>query len=196
MTGVRLASVVVGGPAQPWEALGFTVVDGIIPFRNGSIEIGDAAPAPALRVAGIESDGDLDGVALLAGAVATTVDHPNGALELDHVVIRTPSLERTSDAVEQQLGLPLKRIRETGTVRQGFHRFPERGCIVELVETEGADRASLWGLVVIVADIDAFVADAGPGLVGAARPAVQPGRRIATVRREAGLPCPVAVMTP
>lgn len=195
MTGARLASVVVGGPVQPWEALGFTVVDGLIPFWNGAVEVGDATPAPALRVAGTDVAGDLDGVALLAGTVAPAVEHPNGAVELDHVVIRTPSLERTSAAVEQRLGLPLKRIREAGTLRQGFHRFPERGCIVELVETDGADRASLWGLVVIVADIDAFVAGAGTGLVGEARPAVQPGRRIASVRREAGLPCPVAVMS-
>jgi hypothetical protein len=200
MTEAQLASVVVGGPPGPWEALGFTVVGGMIPFRNGAIEIGDASPVPALRVSGADVatgglSGDLDGVPLLAGPVPPMVDHANGAVELDHVVIRTPSLERTSAAVARTLGLPLKRIRERGTMRQGFHRFPERGCIVELVETGGVDQPGLWGVVVIVDDIDAFVAGAGPDLVGAARDAVQPGRRIATVRRDAGLPCPVAVMS-
>jgi hypothetical protein len=48
---------------------------------------------------------------------------------------------------------------------------------------------------VIADDLDRFCAVAGDGLVGAPRPAVQPGRRIATVRSAAGLPCPVAVMS-
>ena len=58
----------------------------------------------------------------------------------------------------------------------------------------GFSRLSIIGLavsVVAVADVDAL---AGP-LLGSARPAVQPGRRIATVRREAGLSTALALMS-
>ena len=68
-----------------------------------------------------------------------------------------------------------------------FIRFGE--LVVELAAAGGPVR--FWGLTVTVADIDAL---AGP-LLGAAHPAVQQGRRIATVRREAGLGLPVAFMT-
>ncbi len=197
MTGVCLRSVVVGGDTAPWEALGFTVVDGLVPFVNGAVECnGDAGGVLSLRVAGLDEAVELDGVTVLPGpSPAAAATHPNGCTEIDHVVIMTPSLELTAAAVEQHLGLPLRRIREAGSVRQGFHRFPDHGCIVEIVETDRAERASLWGLVVIVDDLDAFCASAGDDLVGAPRQAVQPGRRIATVRAAAGLPCAVAVMS-
>jgi hypothetical protein len=63
-------------------------------------------------------------------------------------------------------------------------------CILEVFEGTGA-AAGLWGVVVVVPDLDAL----GP-LVGEPRDAVQPGRRIATVRREAGLQTALAFMTP
>ncbi len=69
-----------------------------------------------------------------------------------------------------------------------FLRFGE--CILEVVERAGV-AASLWGLVVVVEDLDGL----GP-LVGAPRDAVQPGRRIATVRPDAGLTTALAFMTP
>ena len=60
--------------------------------------------------------------------------------------------------------------------------------ILEVVE---AGRVALWGLVVVVPDVD------GLGeLVGTPRDAVQPGRRIAPVRRTAGLSVQLAFMTP
>ena len=201
---VRLASVVVGGSAEPWAALGFTVTDGgLIAFGNGAIELdGGRSGAVALRVDGVVVTADhaidhvtIDGVPLLAGSAVPATDHANGCFELDHVVITTPSIERTSAAIAEVLGLPQRRVRETETVRQAFHRFDERGCIVELVETSRAEHPTLWGLVVNTTDLDAFVAAAGPDLVGAPKPAVQPTRRIVTVRAGAGLPVAVAVMS-
>jgi hypothetical protein len=202
---VRLASVVVGGAAEPWVALGFTVTDGgLIAFGNGAIELdGGGSGAIALRVDGvvvtadhaIDHATDVDGVPLLAGSAVPATDHANGCFELDHVVIMTPSIERTSAAIAAVLGLPQRRVRETETVRQAFHRFDERGCIVELVETSRAQHPALWGLVVNTTDLDAFVDAVGPDLVSAPKPAVQPTRRIASVRAGAGLPLPVAVMS-
>ena len=51
--------------------------------------------------------------------------------------------------------------------------------------------AALWGLVVVVPELEGL----GP-LVGAPKDAVQPGRRIATVSRDAGLGTALALMTP
>ena len=48
----------------------------------------------------------------------------------------------------------------------------------------------------MVDDLDAAVASFSEGHVSEPRPAVQEGRRIATVRRDAGLGLPVALMTP
>lgn len=199
MSDARLVSIVVGGSVEPWTALGFTARGITIPFSNGAVEcagLGEGSGVLALRVAGVDQEVSLDGVQVLHGhAPLPAVEHVNGGHELDHVVIMTPSLEATSAAVEELLGLPLRRVRETESVRQAFHRFPDRGCIIEIVESDRVERAALWGVVVTADDLDAFVARAGPERVGDARPAVQPGRRIATVRTAAGLPCPVAVMS-
>ena len=195
---VRLASVVIGGSADVWAALGFTVdAAGRIAFSNGAIELeAGLVGAGALRVDGIAAlPADVDGVALRVGPPAHAVDHANGCFELDHVVIVTPSIDRTSSAITEVLGLPQRRVRQTETVTQAFHRFDERGCIIELVESASAERPALWGLVVTTTDLDSFVERAGPALVGAPKPAVQPGRRIATVRGSAGLALPVAVMS-
>ncbi len=48
----------------------------------------------------------------------------------------------------------------------------------------------------MVDDIDAAAASFADGQVSGPRPAVQDGRSIATLRREAGLALPVALMTP
>ena len=60
----------------------------------------------------------------------------------------------------------------------------------------GADRpAFFWGLALVAPDLEATAAGLGEH-VGEARAAVQPGRRIATLRRSAGLSLPVALMSP
>jgi hypothetical protein len=60
----------------------------------------------------------------------------------------------------------------------------------------GTDRpAFFWGLAFVAPDLDATVAGLG-GRVSEVRAAVQPGRRIATLRRSAGLSVPVALITP
>jgi hypothetical protein len=56
--------------------------------------------------------------------------------------------------------------------------------------------AGFWGLAFVVDDIDAAAASFDEGHVSEPRPAVQEGRRIATLRRDAGLALPVALMTP
>ena len=203
MSEVRLAAIDVGGDAAPWQAIGLALDAGRrIPFANGALEfVSGASGIAALAIDGIDSLAhDIEGISLRSGAVAPAIDHPLGVFEIDHVVIMTDSLERTSGAVTEALGLECRRIRETDTVRQAFHRFADqggvRGCIIELVENARVQQPALFGLVLNLADLDGAAARLGPDLIGEPKPAVQPGRRIATVRRSAGLGVAMALMTP
>ncbi|MGD9736228.1 MAG: VOC family protein [Solirubrobacterales bacterium] len=130
--------------------------------------------------------------------------HPNGVTAIDHVVAITPALERTVAAL-RAAGLDLRRIREqptpAGAPRQAFFRL---GAVIleviqeppEVVAAKGAERpAFFWGLAFVAPDLEATVAELGER-VSEIRAAVQPGRRIASLRRSAGLSLPVALITP
>lgn len=196
----------VAGDADTWRSLGLTVTDeGLIPLVGTSIRLvaGDAAdPAGIVGWALSGVDGmtsDVDGLAteVVEPATPIYVDHQLGASGLDHVVVLTADLERTSAAIASATGCELKRIREVGTMRQGFHRIGGGGLIVELVERPDLPDgpASFWGLVLIVEDLDAACDLIGPDRISAPKDAVQPGRRIATIRADVGLGLPVALMT-
>jgi len=203
MSSARLASLLVGGSSEPWEALGFRIdPSGRIPFGNGALEFtGNESGMRGLTIADVDDlPGDIEGIVLSPGRPMPALDHPNGGFELDHVVVMSDSLERTSQSIERALGLPCKRIRETDTVRQAFHRFADgigvRGCIIEVVENKRVRSTGLFGLVINVDDLDGLCERHGGDVIGAAKAAVQPGRRIATVRSAVGLGVPLALMTP
>lgn len=197
----RAEWLVVGGPVEPWQQLGLLVHDGLIPLFGTGVRV-TGEGAPGLRGWALSGlDGAVEPIDGLATDAVEAVDpvlasHPLGAFELDHVVVSTDSLERTCGAIAEVTGAELKRVREVGEIRQGFHRLG--GLIVEVVERAGqpAGPASFWGLVLNVEDIDVAVDQLGPELVSAPKDAVQPGRRIATIRDDAGLGLPVALMTP
>ena len=146
----------------------------------------------------VRSVGAVDGIPTTITSVPADVfSHRIEVVSIDHVVVMTPSLDRTCGAIESVLGLPLKRIREVGGgVRQGFHRAgPVILEVVERPDIADDEPAHLWGLVFVVDDLDALVNEIGPDKIGAPKQAVQPGRRIATVKRDAGLVVPLAFMT-
>jgi hypothetical protein len=130
--------------------------------------------------------------------------HPNGALRVDHVVMLSPDLDRTVEQLEAE-GFDLRRRREGetpgGSTRQAFFRAGEP--ILEVVQApEGtsvargsSDPARLWGLAFLVEDLERTAGALGE-LLGTPRDAVQPGRRIATLRGEAGLGPAIAFMSP
>ena len=194
----RLVGIGVDGDdPQPWLDVGFDVTDAAVAVANGAVLLG----ASGLVVSGVvDLPADLDGVPLSSGEVLTAGDHPNGAFEFDHLVLFTDSLARTSAVIDYVLGLECRRVRETHDVRQAFHRFADepgaRGCILELAETSRVEGASLMGVVFNLHDLPAAAERLGPDLVSPPKAAVQPGRLISTVRRTAGLPTAVALMTP
>ncbi len=164
----------------------------------------DGLPTSISRETATESE-TAPGSAPGAGSAASTAGatHPNGVVAIDHVVAMTPSLQRTVDAL-QAAGLSLRRIREeptpAGAPRQAFFRLGEAILEVvqepyELAERGGGERpARLWGLALLSADLERTV-DAFGEHAGDPRDAVQPGRRIVTVRRSSGLAVPLAVMS-
>jgi hypothetical protein len=196
----RVEWLSIGGDPATWRAAGLVVgADGLVPFLFASLRIEpDAHGMHSWALSGIDlATTSIDGLAthVVEPLAPTVAEHPLGAIGLDHVVVLTSSLERTCGAIADATGAPLKRIREAGPMRQGFHRVG--GLVVEVVERaeHTEDHASFWGLVMDVRDLDAAVDVLGPDRVSAAKDAVQPGRRIATLRAEAGLGIPVALMS-
>jgi catechol 2,3-dioxygenase-like lactoylglutathione lyase family enzyme len=150
---------------------------------------------------------ELDGLPTTASEnppPAAAPEHPNGVTAIDHVVAFTPDLDRTT-ATLCAAGLDLRRVREEptpgGAPRQAFFRMSE--VILEVVQAPEGTRiaadpggpARLWGISFLVEDLERTASALGD-LLGEPRPAVQPGRRIATLRKEAGLGPAVAFMTP
>ena len=158
----------------------------------------------ALR--GIDSS-DLDGLATTASdraAPAEAPEHPNGIIAIDHVVAISSDLDRTVAAL-QAAGLDLRRVREeptpAGAPRQAFFRLG--AAILEVVQEppEATERPGETGRPSSGASPSSPPTSSHRrpprrGRVSAVRDAVQPGRRIATLRRGAGLSVPVALMSP
>jgi hypothetical protein len=217
----RVEWLTVAGDADTWRSIGLTVTDdGVIPLVGTSIRIVTPGGADGVGGSGIvgwalsgtipansvppdPEDGtettEIDGLStrIVDPTTPRYAAHPIAASGLDHVVVLTADLERTSEAITAATGCELKRIREVGAMRQGFHRIGRGGLIVELVERPDLPDgpASFWGLVLIVDDIDAACALLGDDRVSPPKDAVQPGRRIATVRGDVGLGLPVALMS-
>lgn len=195
-----------------WAALGFAVDGdrcrlGTVTLRFAGRGAGRGIVAWSLRGDGTATTA-LDGLLTARSAEPPPGDeppaHPNGVESIDHVVVISPALDRTVAAF-QAAGLDLRRIREqptpAGAPRQAFFRLGAE--IVEVVQEPadvserlgGAERpAFFWGLALRCADLDATVAGLGDRC-GSVRDAVQPGRRIASLRRDAGLGLPVALMS-
>jgi hypothetical protein len=209
MSRPELAELQIGDRALAWQALGFATgaegaeLGGIrIRFGTG---VGDEG-ITGWTMIGIAAREEIDGLpttalehAAAAARRGRPFVHPNGAVGIDHVVVTTPDFDRTAAALDQA-GMPLRRTRTVGegeaAFRQGFRRLGP--AILELVEArqQPPGPARFWGLVVIVSDIDALAARLGPERLSDPKPAVQPGRRIATLRRAAGLSMAVAFIDP
>ena len=191
----------IGGAPSPWGLAGLSPqgspLGSLASTSNATLVWpSEELPSGALEIAfdGVQSGADLDGIEC-AEFISTPDGLDSSDSLIDHVVVMTNNLERTCEAVTEVTGCPLKRVREVGEIRQGFHRVGEGGVILEVVERADVSRTSLWGLVIATPSFDDLVQAAGD-LVSEPKDAVQPGRRISTVKAKAGLGIPVALMTP
>jgi hypothetical protein len=214
MPAPTIDELLVGDDFACWAELGFTVseerccqIGGVcLRFSDGGSKDSSGRGILGWTLRDIAAT-ELDGLPTTVSEHpprAPVPAHPNGVVAIDHVVAASPSLDRSVDAL-QRAGLDLRRVRDeptpAGAPRQAFFRLGAE--ILELIQEPedsiqragGPDHpARFWGLAVRVADLEETV-----GLLGShvseIRPAVQPGRRIATLRRSAGLTVPLALMS-
>ena len=192
----EIATLVLGDAPHLWQRLGFTITGAGDEISLGGMRLclgadGDGIVGWSLR--NLRSS-DLDGLpaTTTSGCPPKEVEHPNTASAVDHVVALTPDFDRTVGKL-RDAGLDYRSTREAGDgARQAF--FVLGPCLLELGGPVDGD-VRFWGLTIVVDDLDAAAERLGDRL-GRIKDAVQPGRRIATVRPEAGLGMPVAFMTP
>ncbi|MCV7419240.1 glyoxalase [Mycobacterium yunnanensis] len=199
----------VADPPEAWTRAGFSL-DADAVCRVGGVGIrlvgrdrGTGIVGWSLRGAPFDTS-DVDGIA------TTTVPdgppapppgrHSNGVVSVDHVVVFSPDLPRTLAALAG-LGAHPRRERDGvlggRPIRQVFLRLGE--VIVEVVggaEAAGDGPATLWGLTFVVDDVEAAVAALGDR-TSPVKEAVQPGRRITTLRHdEFGMSVRTALISP
>jgi hypothetical protein len=183
----------VADSADSWTAAGFTVdpndvcrIDGIR-VRLAGRERGTGIVGWSLRA--VPPDQPLDGIPTTLSTTPPPAPalHANGAVSVDHVVLLSHDLKRTVAALAAVDVHPRReRDGQLGgrPMRQIFFRLGE--VILEVVgspETTGDGPSMLWGLTYVVQDIDATAAFFGDR-TAPVKPAVQPGRRITTLRHQ------------
>jgi hypothetical protein len=213
--GATIDEIVVGDAPDAWALAGFTVDDDGT-CRVGAVRLRLVGPDDGRYVQGWSlRDVDLGALAEVTSidGIATTASgrppceparHDNGVTEIDHVVVLSPDIARTIDVLGR-VGIEPRRNRDVGPeqygfpARQTFFRLGE--VVLELIgpverAAEGADRpARVYGLAFTVDDIDSL-ADRYGDSVGRVKDAVQPGRRITTLRhKQLGLSVAVAFMS-
>lgn len=197
---------------EPWAGAGFTV-DEDATCRIGGVRVrlvgpGHRAGVVAWSLRHLPDDAaatDLDGLATRRDdrPAAEPADHPNGVSRIDHIVLLTDALDRTAGAAAA-LGLTERRRRDhhlpgRDPMVQAFYRVGEVTLEVvgpTQVPADPREGVTSFGLALVADDLTESAAALGDHL-SPARPAVQPGRQIATVRhRDLGLRTPLALMTP
>ncbi|MBK5223077.1 MAG: glyoxalase [Acidimicrobiia bacterium] len=202
--GAALIELQVGDEPAAWQRAGFHVEDGSTWIGDVRLRLVGESNGRGIASWGFEAPpvaGELDGLPVHAATPAAppSTPHPNGVTGFDHLVVSSPDLDRTIEAYTDA-GLELRRTRDIDTPdaprRQCFFWIGE--VILELVgprEPSGDGPSRFFGVACTVADLDATAASLGESC-SAPKDAVQPGRRIATLRHKPlGMSVPVAFMS-
>lgn len=202
--GPELTGVTVEDAPSAWQAIGFSLDGGAVPIGPLAVWTGQPGDTPGWVFDPPVTTATLDGVPVptIDGGEPSDrrsqIAHANGVIGVDHAVVLTPDVRRTSAALEGA-GFPLRRVRELDGGKKEQRFFWAGSTVLEVagpVDPAGDGPARLWGLALVSADLDRTVHDLG-GRISAPRPAVQPGRRIATVATaDAGITLALAVMSP
>lgn len=209
---VGVEEFLVADPPDVWTRAGFSVdsggdVDGSC--RIGGVRIRLIGRDNGIGIVGWSLRGlppdspldDLDGIPTTRSAMTASAPavHPNGVVAIDHVVLLSPDLGRTVRCLAG-IGAHPRRERDGDlggrSIRQIFFRFGE--VIIEVVgspETTSEGPSALWGITYVVADIDATATFFGDH-TAPVKDAVQPGRRITTLRhRDLGMSVRTAMIS-
>jgi hypothetical protein len=199
----ELAALRIGDPPEVWSSIGFVVEDGAVHVSGVRHELGgDRKGIRDWSLRGLDDAtiGDVDGLPLGMDVAPAqpTPPHPNGVVALDHVVLLTPNLGRTIEAIEA-VGIDLRRVRDTGSEaeprQQAFFKLGD--VVLEVVGPKtptGDGPPRFFGLAWTVRDPAETAAWFGDRLKPF-KDAVQPGRRIATLSSAAGSSVPHAFMS-
>lgn len=202
--GAALNELLIGDEPEAWARAGFRVDGDSTWVGTVRLRLVGESKGRGVRSWGFAQTqlDTIDGLPVHSAEVspAPGEPHPNGVVAFDHLVVVSPNLDRSIGAF-RDFGLDLRRTRDTGTAerptRQAFFWIGEP--ILEVVgprQPRGDGPSRFFGVACTVADLDATVAHLGEAC-GRAKDAVQPGRRIATLRHEPlGLSVPVAFMSP
>jgi catechol 2,3-dioxygenase-like lactoylglutathione lyase family enzyme len=197
-----VVEITVADEPGAWAAAGFTVTDGVA--RCGGIAIRLVGRTDGKRIRGWSWCDLLDGLPTTTTASGPTMHpdaHPNGTTLVDHVVVVTPDLDRTVAAFEAR-GLEVRRVRHTEQYGPPFRQVFFRGgeTVIEVIgpdepESDDGRPAHFYGIAFTVGDLDATARLLGDH-VGRVKDAVQPGRRITTLRhRDFDISVPIAFMS-
>jgi len=197
-----LLGLEVAVEAETWRSIGFAVDDGNVCSVDGvAIRLGAAGrKIAAWSLDGVASGTAIDGLLTAHAPVGNaTTTHPNGTVALDHLVVLSPAPERTIAALAEH-GIEPRGRRHTDQYGPPYTQtfFRVGRPVLELIgpdEPTGDEPARFYGLALTVRDLDETGGYLGERL-GPVKDAVQPGRRIATLRREAGAGIPLAFMSP
>jgi hypothetical protein len=196
----ELAELAIGDDPERWRALGFQVGE------DGSADIGMVRVRLGVEGEGItwwslrrvSATGSIDGLPTPAPRITIPPPfhtQPNGVTAIDHIVVFTADFDRTAAALARA-GIELRRDQLTPERgRQGFRRIGP--AILELVHNPDlpGEESVFWGLALTVISLEVLAERLGD-LLGPIKPAVQPGRWVATLSRDAGLSVPLAFMSP
>lgn len=198
-----LAEIHVADDPDLWTELGFHVQGNRCHLRGVDVVLTGAGSGSGIHGwawQGVDRPvvGDIPTFAADREHPGTNFPHPNQAAGLFYVVLFSPSWAEGADALAA-LGVDPGEARPMGPEGKQVLRSvaPAGDVSIEVIGPAEHDPErpwSLWGTIVEVADIDATAAHIGDRL-RPIKPAMQEGRRIATLDKSAGSSVAIAFMS-